>query len=164
MMNPYERVELSRECTAATFPLPTSLDCIRYAITELAEYDDALLRLERAGDKRNNARQPDPQAELGQAIYMLLSAATRFGERPEYQPWLSFGMAPGTVYLNAMRYTLLILEYLQAPSVEGVQLMEAFGAAYSHMLGIAVANDIDFMQLIHDTCAAFEAKHGTVAL
>ena len=82
-MTPYERVRLSRERTAATFPLPNVLDCIRYAITELAEYEDALLRQERASDKRNNDKQHDPRSELGQALYMLLSAAVQFGEPSE---------------------------------------------------------------------------------
>ena len=82
-MTPYERTQLSRERTAATFPFPSALDCIRYAVTELAEYDDALLRQERAGDKRNHDKAHDPRSELGQCGYMLLSEALQLNGTPQ---------------------------------------------------------------------------------
>ena len=53
------------------------------AICELAEMDDAWLRFDRRDDKRNNVRLNDPVAELGQALYMLLSAAVQLGIEPQ---------------------------------------------------------------------------------
>jgi hypothetical protein len=158
MMNPYERVKLSRERTAATFPLPTPRDCIRYAITELAEYDDALLRLERAGDKRNNARQPDPQAELGQCVYMLLSAAVQTSGPPEYYPVLPDVSV--VWYADTLKW---LADMLQGFCDGFSALAEELSRTYSALVGIASFHGWDMTSLVEDTCAAFEAKHGTVA-
>lgn len=167
-MTPYERVKLSRKRTADAFPLPCPLDCIRYALCELCEYDDAMLRIERIGDKRNNARVPDPRGELGQALYMFLSAAVQWGTKPkQYDPlsqqtrlhlysaalnWLTgFTLSPASAHLtpplsNARRVALGI-------PVSG---------AYNVLCALATLHGWDLDELIEDTCAAFEAKHAAV--
>ena len=160
-MTPYERVKLSRQRTAGVFPLPSPLDCIRYAICELAEYDDALLRLERIGDKRNNARQPDPRAELGQAFYMLLSAAVQVGYEPN---GLDTFRAPDHRlghYAVALRNIGNVLcGVLDSASPEHVAYQ--MDDAYRALLWIAAAHGWDVAALVDDACAAFEAKHTAV--
>ncbi len=153
-MTPYERVRKSRELTAATFPLPSVLDCVRYAICELAEYDDALLRQERTGDKRNNDKAHDPRNELGQALYMLLSASVQFGAGPVYQ-------GGGTVivsYFDAM-YALAAAGMAWAEPSQGLWAKRKLDDAYSALLDLCNANKYDVFALIDDTCAVFEAKH-----
>ena len=47
-------VKAHRERSAAYFPLPTPAECIRYAMQELAELDDAWIVQENPAHKRNN--------------------------------------------------------------------------------------------------------------
>ena len=169
-MTPYERVKLSRKRTASTFPLPSPLDCIRYALCELCEYEDAMLRLERIGDKRNNDRQPDPRAELGQALYMLLSAAVQWGIKPKrYDPlsqqsrlhlyssalyWLAgFTLSPVSEHLAARQ----ALDNARRAALEG-----SVSGAYNVLCALATVHGWDVDAMIDDTCAAFEAKHAAV--
>ena len=161
-MTPYERVKLSRERTAATFPLPSVLDCIRYAITELAEYEDALLRQERASDKRNNDKQHDPRSELGQALYMLLSAAVQFGEpsEPRRLPAVS-GYGPRELYFMALSHLAdLGYEALDEKNLLSLETwLRAYASqAYTEMCDLAVLHGWPVDSLIDDTCAAFERK------
>jgi hypothetical protein len=155
-------VQQSRALTAATFPLPSVLDCIRYAITELAEYDDALLRAERTGDKRNNDKQHDPRSELGQALYMLLSAAVQLGHEPEY-----FSADGGVTesYLDAVS-TMAIVGYdvFKMSDVPWtVDLVhKELDDAYSALLDLSDVCGWPVDALIDDTCAAFERKHAPV--
>jgi hypothetical protein len=67
-----------RAALAHCYPLPSPVDCIRYALTELGEYEDAILRNERQSDKRNNGRERDWQAELGQCGEMIGCALIPF--------------------------------------------------------------------------------------
>jgi hypothetical protein len=170
-MTPYERVQLSRQRTNATFPLPSVLDCIRYAITELAEYDDALLRAERTGDKRNNGKEHDPRSELGQALYMLLSAHIQWGECPDvyyYTP------EPGKEWLNGMLYTGTMVELARltdyvialtspiVPEYERELFVNVVGQAedaYNNMYALAMYHKWDVDTLVDDTCNRFEQKH-----
>jgi hypothetical protein len=163
-MTSYERVKLSRRRTATTFPLPTPLDCIRYALCELAEYDDAMLRTERIGDKRNSAKAHDPRAELGQAIYMLLSAAVQWRIPPRLydlpqQPrlhlyssalnWLTgFTLSPVRERLG----TVLSEKECTAVSI-------TLAGAYTALCALAAAHGWEVEPLIGETCATFEAKH-----
>lgn len=160
-MTPYERVKLSRERTAATFPLPSVTDCIRYAICELAEMEDAWLRIERADDKRNNVRQSSPYDELGQAVYMLLSAAVQLGVAPK----LLATYRDHDTYIDAYAYALYtlaaLLTMMQRSQVDAERLQMVFDAAYSGIYATGAINGVDsvFDSLIDDTCAAFERKH-----
>jgi len=153
-MTPYERVRQSRELTAATFPLPSVLDCIRYAITELAEYDDALLRQERTGDKRNNDKTHDPRSELGQALYMLLSAAVQGNGPLEYDDYWSVGTM-AYAHHTAMGRLVEALFDLRIEAWAGGDM----DAAYTGIVALCALHGWDVDALIDDTCAAFEAKH-----
>jgi hypothetical protein len=64
-------IATERAGLAHCYPLPSALDCIRYALTELGEYEDAHLRMERTTDKRNNDKRADWQSELGQCGEMI---------------------------------------------------------------------------------------------
>lgn len=152
-MTPYERVQQSRQRTAATFPLPPPVDCIRYAITELAEYDDALLRQERAGDKRNNAKDHDPRIELGQALYMLLSACVQRRHQPRGGFYVH-GPTCRSAYAKTLGVLASMLDNFHA---------EDLSAAYTHIVVLAARHSWDVDALIDDTCAAFEAKHAAVS-
>lgn len=46
--------------------------CMRYAMQELAEWDDAVMRMEHPEHMRNSARTPDPKMEFAQALCMVL--------------------------------------------------------------------------------------------
>jgi hypothetical protein len=131
-------VRESRQRTAEYFPLPSAKDCILYAITEIGEYLDALLRLDRPDDKRNNNKQLSPMQEWGQAGYMIASAIIQ-RTRPAYS--LAIG---GTVFdvLRELTY--------------GPQKLDA--ALESWALFCSTC-DWDAEQLLRDTCAAFERKH-----
>ena len=152
MMTPYERVKLSRQRTDGAFPLPSPVDCLRYAICEIAEYDDALLRLERAGDKRNNDRQHDPAAELGQALYMLLSACVQRGHQPRAGFYVH-GPTPRSAYAKTLGVLASMLDNHFAFHVEDLS------AAYTHIVVLAARHSWDVDALIDATCAKFEAKH-----
>lgn len=163
-MTSYARVKESRKRTAGTFPLPSPLDCIRYAICELAEYDDALLRIERTGDKRNNERTLDPRAELGQALYMLLSAAVQWRITPQAYTLPPCGRlhAYGSALSWLLGFTLDPTgQQLAAPLTDRqrVALSPSVSGSYTALCAIAAARDWDIDALVDETCAAFEAKH-----
>lgn len=168
-MTPYERVKLSRERTAATFPLPSVLDCIRYSLCELCEYDDALLRQERTGDKRNNDKAHDPRSELGQALYMLLSAYTQVEFPPELYPMDQRNKKDSSRwYAGAMTSTATALGYVtiinrNSWDIQHPMAQEDLGRnldlAYANMFGLALSHGWPVDALIDDTCIRFEAKH-----
>jgi hypothetical protein len=168
-MTPYERVQLSRQRTAATFPLPSVLDCIRYAITELAEYDDALLRAERQGDKRNNDKAHDARGELGQALYMLLSAAVQLSYRPIRNGRKQKSI--GVDYADALFSLANILAWMRHEECGDLDRYQrnvlqhtaaSFDTAYLRMCRIAESCGWNVDALVDDACAKFEAKHAPV--
>lgn len=70
----------SRERLHGYFPWPETLVAnTEYAVTEAAEYLDALIRLRRVTDKRNRNKDHDPLKELGQCGYMIASGLLRTG-------------------------------------------------------------------------------------
>lgn len=69
----YQIARDHRDRSAAYFPMPSAGDCALFAATEIGEYLDALIRLHGTAYRRNNARNVDTQAELGQVGYMILS-------------------------------------------------------------------------------------------
>lgn len=159
-MTPYERVQLSRQRTAGAFPLPSVLDCIRYAIYELAKYDDALLRQERTDDKRNNDKAHDPRVELGQCGYMLLSAAMqmRFGvDITTVQP-----IRDGVRRMSYYSILLIGLARAMSESSYGADSDKAKDELHLAWYDWAYLCDVHGWpvdSLIDDTCARFEAKH-----
>lgn len=157
-MTPYERVRQSRELTAATFPLPSVLDCIRYAITELAEYDDALLRQERTGDKRNNDKTHDPRSELGQCGYMLLSAAIQLGSKP------AFAARYEREGIERLTYHIALLSDMSSLMLNvwcnyDLLALYDFEMSYASWWRLCEVQGWDVDALIDETCARFEAKH-----
>jgi hypothetical protein len=170
-MTPYERVKLSRERTAGVFPFPNVLDCIRFAICEIAEYDDALLRAERTGDKRNNDKAHDPRGELGQALYMLLSAYVQWDESPDgyyFHPGKGEEWMVKTFYFGSMQELAKLADYVIAltdpivPAHERENFDSTLGQAdeaYNNIYSLAMFHGWPVDALIDDTCAKFEAKH-----
>lgn len=59
------------------FPIPEPADSMRYAVTEAAEAIDAHLRLTRVNDVRANERGEDPFSELGDVVFMIVTAMPR---------------------------------------------------------------------------------------
>lgn len=151
-MTPYERVKLSRERTAATFPLPSPVDCIRYAITELAEYDDALLRQERTGDKRNNDKAHSAERELGQALYMLLSAAVQLDFAPHSGGRFGF---PERDWRQNYCAAVRVLAWL----AEDLPQTRLINDTYAQLRKLAAHHGWDVAELVDGACAKFEAKH-----
>ena len=154
-MTPYERVQLSRQRTAGVFPLPNVLDCIRYSICELAEMDDALLRQERTGDKRNSDKAHDPRSELGQALYMLLSAAVQLRCDCDVTP--QDASDKFAAYVASMR-CLVSCAYYADRQTTGA-LMWHVDDAFAVLCSLAHGHGWSVDALIDDTCARFEAKH-----
>lgn len=162
-MTPYERVRLSRERTAATFPLPSVLDCIRYAITELAEYDDALLRQERTNDKRNNDKAHDARSELGQCGYMLLSALLQL-PGPFYcgTKYNRDGVLHGTYYFALLHGLTRAATHAMYPASMG-DAVSYLHQSWGELVRLADVHGWPVDALIDDACAAFERKHATPA-
>jgi hypothetical protein len=160
-VTPYERVQLSRQRTQGVFPLPSVLDCIRYAITELAEYDDALLRQERQGDKRNNIKQMhDPRSELGQCAYMIVSAMIQM---PEY----SFD-TPSLLERDGIlrtTYHFCLLSNLASAGENATyshckpEVHEDLQWAWEDLVRLCDWHGWDVDHLVDETCNRFEQKH-----
>ena len=165
-MTPYERVRKSRELTAATFPLPSVLDCIRYAITELAEYDDALLRQERTGDKRNNDKAHDPRSELGQCGYMLLSAALQLNGTPQMD--VAQREAPHEWEGGErLAYYIALLSDLADLMLNvwcNYDLLALYDCerAYATWWHLCDAHGWDVDAVVDEACVKFERKHAAV--
>ena len=155
----FERVKVSRQRTGeGGFPLPGPLACARYALTEGAEADDALLRAERSGDRRNNDRQRDACNEWGQAGYMILSGLISLPRLPE----LKFPDGNARPALWAYGATMGELAAFLQQAACGVPFDRSFRAlawAWTCWRLYAEAHRWDAVQLIDDTCSAFEAKH-----
>lgn len=159
-MNNFERVEQSRQRTNPTFPLPTYAKCIRYAVQEAAEADDALMRQEEPHHIRNSQRQPDVKQECGQCGYMILSAAIQAACKTQYKT-LSL---KDSERRNAAAMFGLIVAHLggalfdYANDYDTLSESNLLGAyeAWIRFCRIMGWND---EELINETCAAFEAKH-----
>lgn len=68
------RVRAHRQSVAHAFAWPSAAQCAAYALSELGEYTDALLRQQRPRDNRAASRERDAMVEWGQCGYMLASA------------------------------------------------------------------------------------------
>jgi hypothetical protein len=160
-MDMLDRVKLSRERLQGVFPYPDAVRCIRYAITELAEYDDALLRLEYTGDKRNHDKQPDPRKELGQAMYMLLSALGYSAQwmdgrlADEVEP---YEYDPAYVYFATVENLCQVARDIINDEEIDI-LLHNCAQAWEGTLILCMCHRWDAAQLVEDTCADFERKH-----
>lgn len=160
-MNHLERVKQSREKLEGHFPYPSALDCIRYAVQEMAEYDDAIMRFEQPYHKRNNERTPDPRRELGQAMYMLLSAINL--RKLDHSHQSHYGDQPSLygAIINTLGDAIQMYDHPSYHSwTQHVDIALAW--AWSYMQELASLQgyggwDVD--KLIEETCADFERKH-----
>lgn len=163
-MTAEERVKLSRNRTCPQFPLPVFNKCVRYAIQECGETDDAWMRIEEPGHKRNNERQPDPRREWGQVGYMILSAAIQRGKDRQFRcdhvhspAYLLAGF--GEEYFGRVVMALgmtLIYDCEINTTLKAVEQLRVAFAAWVHVCR-CYAWDPD--ELIDETCMAFETKH-----
>ncbi len=155
-MNIVARVRYSRNCTNDTFPLPNVGDCIRYAITELAEMVDAQLRMSQPEHLRNNHRNHDPRKECGQAGYMLISAWIQLRREDTFtvldmRQTESFDLA----FVDASHEVLFALESAIMGDRNGLELYSAI-ESWIHLCAVA---GWDADALIAETCTDFERKH-----
>lgn len=157
-----DRVFTSRKRLEGTrFSLPDSQRCARYSLTEGAETDDEILRAE-FDDVRNNDRQRNARAEWGQTGYMILSALMQLKypadilERritagsPSHNPMWLYGAMMGC-----------LAAYLQESATHHpfAQYGQSLCWAWVYWLHCAELREWDALELIEDTCTAFENKH-----
>jgi len=147
-----EIVRVSRERTAGVFPLPTVDDCIDFAITEAAEYIDALKR-ENATYKRNNDKEHSTRKEWAQCGYMICSAIIQIDtshlDALDWEPYIP--VTEGNMYVVITRLCDVRtgLAFEENPTIDALDHWQAF----------AVKCGYDPADLLRETCAAFEAKH-----
>ena len=153
-MDVLERVGSSRMMLEGKFPYPSAVDCMRYAIQEMAEYDDARMREDQPDHKRNNERTPDPRKELGQAGYMILSAMLKVeGCRADFE----------SEYKDkACLYGAVVRELGDAISegtITRIYVTTNLDWALAYWKELCTLHGWDVDDLITETCEAFEAKH-----
>lgn len=141
-----EIVRASRERTNGVFPLPDVDSCIDYAITEAGEYLDALLRERRRRDLRNNEKDHDARREWGQCGYMILSALIQMP--PEAMNISYTG--------DESVYDMLLWLCLYRTADDETALSDALQV----WVNLCDREGWDAADLLHETCQAFEAKHG----
>ena len=152
-MDILERVGSSRMMLDGKFPYPSAMDCMRYAVQEMAEYDDALMRQEQPDHKRNNSREHDPRKEAGQAGYMIVSAMLKVeGCKADCE----------SQYMNKKcLYGAIVRELGDALSEEMINMYVVNGLdwALAYWKELCTLYGWDVPTLIEDTCADFERKH-----
>ena len=154
------RVAASRNVLAGKFPLPDPYDCVRYAITEAGEYVDAMLRMERTKDKRNNGKELSPGEELAQCGYMLFSAMIQLAPeahivQPKPMCYHTTTRLDGSTVAAACALTIMdggvnynrLLSALAAYEETARLYSESYGGYRYYVL------------YMEDVCAKFEAKH-----
>ena len=147
-----EIVRQSRERTAGVFPLPPVDDCIDFAITEAAEYIDALKR-ENAAYKRNNDKTHNKRNEWGQCGYMICSAIiqqnTDHLDALDWEPYISAEQGNVYVVITRLCDVRTGLAFEENPTIDALDHWQAF----------AVKCGWNPAELLREACAAFEAKH-----
>lgn len=88
-----DMVRLSRQNTAAHFPLSDAQVCFDYAIIEAGKYLEAKLRSKR--DKRSDGRK-----EWGRCGYMIVSAVSQVGMKDDYSITKWLGLTVYTFIAN----------------------------------------------------------------
>lgn len=156
-MHVADRVVLSRKRTAAAFPLPAFDRCVRYAIQECGETDDAWMREEHPEHKRNSERTPFPRREWGQVGYMILSGATQRVDWGKYQTQIHGHVQEprSTLFGGVVMQLGLALIYERNWSWSQSHLHTAF----VNWVYLCRLEGWDPDELIDETCKAFEAKH-----
>lgn len=167
-MTPYERTQLSRIRTSATFPFPDLRASLDYAICEFAgELRDALLRDERTADRRNTDRDHSQRAELGDAFYMLLSACIRADHAPQLVPIV------GTYTFRRecneiVRYLTHAADYAEQlerdPGNDSARtaLVHTLDTTYSYMAHLCQTwYNVPVADVVEDACQKFECKYAT---
>jgi len=152
-MDVLERVGSSRLMLEGKFPYPSAVDCMRYAIQEMAEYDDARMREDQPDHKRNNERTPDPRKELGQAGYMILSAMLKVeGCTADLESELGS---------KGQNYGAIVRELGDAltESESNIYVVNSLDWALAYWKELCTLHGWDIDALITETCEAFEAKH-----
>lgn len=170
-MTPYDRTHLSRNRTAGAFPFPELRPCIDYAICEFAgELRDAMLRYERAGDRRNNDRQHDQRAELGDAFYMLLSACIRADHAPELVAIVG-AYSMRRQCNEVVRYLTHAADYAEMLEEDAgddrarIALCRSLDNAYSYMVALCTLDfELPVDGVVNAACVKFERKWATQTL
>lgn len=157
-MDVLERVGSSRMMLDGKFPYPSAVDCMRYAIQEMAEMDDAMMRQEQPEHKRNNGREHDPRKELGQAGFMLLSAALYLENTyPTDDKEVDAHVSTVELWANCIDSACMAVKDFSLNLVSYASVDISYALAYwKH---IASSHGWDVAELIEDTCADFERKH-----
>ena len=144
------RTKQMRERLAGVFPEPDAVSSLKYADTEFGELLDALLRQDRPDDKRNNGREHDPVAELGQLIVMVETAALA----------ISKGNVGNTSGLVALQYYHeSMADLYDAMLVNGGTDKHSWhfiGLALGDLAGLVGTSVPEARRL---ACERFEAKH-----
>jgi hypothetical protein len=152
-----ERVSKSRQLLEGKFPYPAGRQCIRYAIQEMAEYDDALMRLMEPEHKRNNERTPDHRKELGQAIYMAASALLLLPKEYEVRPTIALSLNTEETFGMVVHHLGLALTYSDG-FLFYISADVQYALSYMRQLCTRRGWDIDL--LVEETCQEFERKWG----
>jgi hypothetical protein len=158
-MDVLERVGSSRLMLEGKFPYPSAVDCMRYAIQEMAEYDDARMREDQPDHKRNNERQADARKELGQAGYMILSAMLHY-EKTNPQKSVTIKLETGNtvnVWSQVVQFAGSSVFFALDKTPNWAAVDASYAWAYCAALMQLHGWDVD--DLICETCEAFEAKH-----
>ncbi len=161
-MDVLERVGNSRMMLEGKFPYPDARPCTDYAIGEMYEYRDAIMRQERTDDKRNNVREHNPREEIGQAMYMIVSALLRHIET-ERVLVVRYVLGDGNPERRDMFYYNAIISLAQAAGnffedkPDDAVLLLQF--AWLDCVRLCHIHGWDVPTLITETCEAFERKH-----
>lgn len=165
-MNPYDRIQLSRQRTAETFPFPALRPSLDYTICEFAgELRDAMLRDERSGDVRNTDRAHSQRAELGDAFYMLLSACIKADHKPVLHPTIavySFRRQCNEIvrYLTHAADLADMLERGSGSERMHEDLCRNLDHAYSYMYALCLNGyGWEVIEVVEEACQKFERKH-----
>ena len=157
-MNPLERVASSRLMLDGHFPYPNAVDCMRYSLQEMCEYDDAMMRQEQPDHKRNNGREHDPRKELGQAGYMILSAYLHFGEPLKLQN-VDTDYSPMALWAHCLQFVSGAVQWETQHKSNWAAIDLSY--AWTYCQALMRAHHWDVAQLIEETCEDFERKHLT---
>lgn len=145
------RVWESRRRLRDVYPLPGVRDCYLYAVTEVGEYVDAVLRRERVDDKRNCEREMDERWEFGQAGWMICSGLMQeVGVMGRWWEWGDEVLVGECDWVDVMR---CLLDVLRGGS--GVSALSAWWLACE-------GYGWDPMNLIDEVCEAVERKYGVM--
>ena len=150
----FRTVKMHRTRSADYFPLPTPAQCMRYAIQELAELDDAWMRQENPAHKRNNGREHDAELELGQAGYMIASSLLDCFSDVEIARLAYTGT-------RTSRWAYLVAKCADSLTVPGYDLFAPFAHDALYLWVRLVSDEgIDPLALLSDVAQRIDQKWG----